>query len=261
MGLERGLGARDSQKANIPVIFQWTSMVSSSGGTSSPAEGLWECLGNDKRNVHPGRSKGSATESEPGGNLELSPKIQEWLRVLAIPMGRREAKAASQYFLFSWFPEGIGTVLYGIFSPGFVQVLGTASHVFVHHLAWDCGIGIGMIPCVLAALDDKLRVIPVELFVPSFFLEFLKTPLSFRTREAPRISDTWISMCGNFSSFFSPDSHSRAPNCAQIPKDIWIFLFGLPCFSMGREWILWRSNGRNWNVNYESLGISLGCRI
>lgn len=51
-------------------------------------------------------------------------------------------------FLFSRFPEGIETILYGIFSPGLAP--GVTDRFLCFCLSRDCGIG--MIPCVLAAL-------------------------------------------------------------------------------------------------------------
>lgn len=70
-------------------------MVSSSGGTSTPAMGLLECLGKDKWNVHPGRSEGPLPQ-----DLN-SVGIWGWARkfrsgsILAIPMGCREDKGES----------------------------------------------------------------------------------------------------------------------------------------------------------------------
>lgn len=95
MGLERELGADDSQKTNIPGICQRASTVSSSSGTSTPAVGLLECLGKDKWNVHPGRREGPLPQDlNSVGIWGWAQKFRSG-SILAIPMGCREDKAES----------------------------------------------------------------------------------------------------------------------------------------------------------------------
>lgn len=166
MGLERQLGAGDSQKTKIPGICQWASMVSSSGGTSSPAVGLLECLRKDKWNVHPGRSKGPLPQDlNSMGIWGWAQKFRSG-SILAIPMGCRKTKRNLNIRIklcLSFSPDFLREL--GLFYMEFshldwLQVLQIASRGFVYHGI----VGLGWFPVFW-----QLSFL-VELLVPSFFL-------------------------------------------------------------------------------------------